>query len=90
MRIETAIVYVAAGSKSAADEMQGECLRMNGEGWRLIATLPDTAAGGDLTGAYLFFEREILTPDGREEAVAAMDAEERRELMDVAVSQSGG
>lgn len=57
-------------------------------GWRLVSTAADNT--GRLTWVYLFLEREIAAQDGLEEAVATMDAGERRELMDIAVAQADG
>ncbi len=57
------------------------------EGWRLVSTAV-TSASALKVSVYLFFEREIEARDRLEDAVAAMDAGERRELMDVAVAQA--
>ena len=55
------------------------------EGWRLVSTAAENTGG--ITCVYLFFEREVEAHDRLEDAVAAMDAGERRQLMDVAVAQ---
>ncbi len=56
------------------------------EGWRLVSTA--AANAGSAVRVYLFFEREVEAHDRLEDAVATMDAGERRELMDVAVAQA--
>ncbi len=57
------------------------------EGWRLVSTAAANA-GGITVRVYLFFERQVEARDRLEDAVATMDAGERRELMDVAVAQT--
>ena len=63
------------------------CNRMAKDGWRLVSTAA-AHGGGIKVFVYLFFERGVEARDRLEDAVATMDAGERRELMDVAVAQA--
>lgn len=73
--------------KSGAADLEDVCNGMANDGWRLVSTA--AANGGAIeVFVYLFFERQIDARDRLEDAVATMDAGERRDLMDVAVAQA--
>ncbi len=72
-------------------ELSKACNEPAKDGWRLVsATSANTVGIAVRIRMHLFFEREVEARDRLEEAVATMDAGERRELMDVAVAQAGG
>ena len=71
-------------------ELSKVCNELAKDGWRLVSTSAANTVGLALrVRVYLFFAREADASDRLEEAVATMDAGERRQLMDVAVAQAG-
>ena len=86
--IEYHVRIVENGSEA---ELSKVCNELAKDRWRLVSTSAATTVGIAMrVRVYLFFEREMEASDRLEEAVATMDAGERRELMDVAVAQAEG
>lgn len=82
--IEYKVRITESGDTAEAEDI---CNRLAKDGWRLVSTAAANG-GGIKVFVHLFFERELEAHDRLEDAVATMDAGERRELMDVAVAQA--
>lgn len=82
--IEYKVRITETGGSAEAEDI---CNDLAKDGWRLASTAAANGGGAQAL-VYLFFEREIEARDRLEDAVATMDAGERRELMDVAVAQA--